>query len=55
LRSGVTNELLKLSGNSPEERERFMIWEIIGAKTLEQDFRREVGIGSRSHCLFGKE
>ena len=52
LRRGVTSECLKANGKLPVESERLMIWVITGRRTDAQSFRREVGIGSNSHCLF---
>ena len=37
------------------ESERLMILVITGTRTEAQSFRREVGIGSSSHCLLGRE
>lgn len=54
-RSGVTRDCLKTIGKLPEESERFMILVITGMRTEAQSFRREVGIGSSSHCLLGRE
>ena len=51
----MTREHLKTIGNLPVESERLIIWVITGRRTDAQSFRREVGIGSNSHCLLGSE
>jgi len=51
----VTREFLKTIGKLPEESERLIVLVITGTRTEAQSFRREVGIGSSSHCLLGKE
>jgi len=51
----VTRECLKAIGKLPVESERLIILVIIGTRTEAQSFRREVGIGSSSHCLLGRE
>ena len=38
----------------PVDRERLAMIVIIGRIVAETSFRRKVGIGSRSHCLFGE-
>jgi hypothetical protein len=53
LSRGVTKERLKSMGKLPTESERLIILVIIGTRTEEQSFKREVGIGSSSHCLLG--
>ena len=55
LRRGVTSECLKANGKLPVESERLIILVITGRRTDAQSFRREVGIGSNSHCLLGSE
>ena len=55
LKRGVTSECLKANGKLPVESERLIIWAITGRRTDAQSFRREVGIGSNSHCLLGSE
>jgi hypothetical protein len=55
LRRGDTRECLKTTGKFPVERERLIILVITGTRTEAQSFRREVGIGSSSHCLLGRE
>jgi hypothetical protein len=52
LRSGLTTEFLKDIGNIPVDRDRFMILVIEGTRRVAQSLSKEVGIGSRSHCLF---
>src|SRR6218665_3076240 len=37
------------------DSERLIIWVFTGRRTDVQSFRREVGIGSNSHCLLGSE
>ena len=44
---------LKVSGKVPEVRDRLTIDVITGASISVHCFRREVGIGSDSHCLSG--
>lgn len=51
----MTRECLKTIGKLPEESERLIILVITGTRTEAQSFRREVGIGSSSHCLLGRE
>ena len=41
-------------GKVPVDRERLTMVVIIGRIVVETSFRRKVGIGSRSHCLFGE-
>ena len=55
LRRGETRECLKTIGKLPVESERLIIIVITGTTTEAQSFRREVGIGSSSHCLLGRE
>jgi hypothetical protein len=55
LRSGVTSEFLNVDGNMPVERDKLIIFVIVGIRTEEHCLRREVGNGSRLHCLFGKD
>ena len=50
-RSGVTRDCLKCMGKVPLDRERLTMDVIIGRIVAETSFRRNVGIGSRSHCL----
>lgn len=45
---------MKFSGKLPVDSERLMIFVIIGTRAEAQSFRREVGIGSSSHCLLGR-
>ena len=45
----------KAIGKLPAESERLIILVITGRRTDVQLFRREVGIGSSSHCLLGSE
>jgi len=46
---------LNEDGKDPDERDRLMILVMVGTNAAAQSFRREVGIRSRSHCLFGSE
>ena len=50
----MTSECLKAIGKLPIESERLIILVITGGRTDAQSFRREVGIGSNSHCLLGR-
>jgi len=51
----VTKECLKRRGKFPVDRERLITLVMIGTRTDAQSFNKEVGIGSSSHCLFGRE
>ena len=42
-----------MHGKVPVDRKRLTMDVIIGRIVAETSFRRKVGIGSRSHCLFG--
>jgi len=55
LRSGETKECLKRSGKLPVDKERFIILVMMGTRIDAQSFNKEVGMGSSSHCLFGRE
>ena len=46
--------LLELHGKVSEDRERLTMVFIIGRIVAETSFRRNVAIGSRSHCLLGE-
>ena len=46
---------LKFDGNVPETSERLTMLVIVGTRTGKHFFKREVGIGSRSHCLSGED
>ena len=52
LRSRVTRDCLKCMGKVPVDREILPMVVIIGRIVVETSFRRKVGLGSRSHCLF---
>ena len=54
LRSGVTRDCLDCMGKVPVDKEKFTMVVIIGRIVAETYFRRNVGIGSRSHCLLGE-
>ena len=54
LKSGVTRDCLNCMGKVPVDRERLTMVVIIGRIVAETYFRRNVGIGSRSHCLLGE-
>ena len=51
----MTKEFLNEDGKVPEVRERLMIRVMIGVSTVAHCLSKEVGMGSRSHCLFGKD
>jgi hypothetical protein len=53
--SGVTMDCLKADGNEPVAREILTMLVIAGASTVRHFFNRDVGIGSRSHCLSGAD
>lgn len=53
LRRGETIECLKDDGKLPEDSERLTIRVMVGRRTGRHFLRSQVGIGSRSHCLFG--
>jgi hypothetical protein len=53
LSSGATTDCLKDEGKVPEDRDRLMMLVIVGARTEMDCLRRDVGIGSSSHCLVG--
>lgn len=53
MRRGVTIECLKDDGKLPEDSERLTIRVMVGRRTGRHFLRSQVGIGSRSHCLFG--
>ena len=44
---------LKDEGKVPEDRDKLTISVIVGARTDMDSLRRNVGIGSNSHCLVG--
>ena len=50
----MTRECLKAMGKLPVESDRLIILVITGTRTEAQSLRREVGIGSSSHCLLGR-
>ena len=54
LRSGLTTESLNCMGNVPVDKDRLMILVIVGTRRVAQSLSKEVGIGSRSHCLFSE-
>jgi len=45
---------LKQDGKSPADKDKLMIFAIVGARTGRHFFNREVGRGSKSHCLSGR-
>ena len=49
----MTTEFLKEDGKVPLDRDRFMIFVIVRVRRGAYCFSKEVGMGSRSHCLFG--
>ena len=54
MRSGVTRDCLKCMRKVPVDRERLTMVVIIRRIVAETSFRRKVGIGWRSYCLFGE-
>ena len=48
-------DCLKIDGNEPETRDMLTMSVMIGASMDRQSLSSDVGIGSRSHCLFGDE
>ena len=50
----MTRDCLNCMGKVPVDRERLTMVVIIGRIVAETSFRRNVGIGSRSHCLLGE-
>ena len=53
-RSGLTKECLNADGNEPVESEKLTILVIVGRRTERHCLSSQVGMGSRSHCLFGE-
>ena len=51
----MTKECLKRRGKLPVDKERLIILVMMGTRIDEQSFSKEVGIGSSSHCLFGRD
>ena len=49
----MTTDSLKDEGKVPEDRDKLTISVIVGAMTDMDSLRRNVGIGSSSHCLVG--
>ena len=45
---------LKQDGKSPIDKDKLMIFVIVGARTGRHLFNSEVGSGSKSHCLSGR-
>ena len=50
----MTVDCLKCAGNEPVASELLMIFVMVGARTDRHFFSKEVGIGSKSHCLSGE-
>ena len=50
----MTSDVLKMSGKTPEIKDKLTICVIGTNKTSKQDFNNAVGIGSRSHVLLGE-
>jgi len=50
----MTTESLNCMGNVPVDKDtcRLMILVIVGTRRAAHSLSKEVGIGSRSHCLF---
>ena len=53
LRWGWTEQCLNWSGKIPDERDKLMIFVIVGTRTEEHCLRREAGIGSRLQFVSG--
>jgi hypothetical protein len=53
--SGVTMDCLKFAGKEPVAREMLTMLVMVGARTDKHVLSKEVGIGSRSHCLLGAD
>jgi len=47
-------ECLKSKGKLPLQKERLIIFCMMGTRVDAQSFIKEVGIGSMSHCLLGR-
>ena len=54
MRSGVTRDCLNCMGKVPVDRERLTMVVIIERIVAETSFRRNVRIGSSTHCLLGE-
>jgi len=52
LRSGLMAESLNCMGNVPVDKDRLMMLVIVGTRRSAHSLSKEVGIWSRSHCLF---
>ena len=52
LRCCLTTVSFKSKGKIQVDRERLMILVIVVTRRVTQSLSKEVGIGSRSHCLF---
>ena len=50
----MTCAVLKMSGKTPEIKDKLTICVIGTNKTSKQDFNNSVGFGSRSHVLLGE-
>jgi hypothetical protein len=48
-------DCLKVDGNEPVAREELTMLVMVGASIGRHSFSSDVGIGSRSHCLFGDD
>ena len=46
---------LKFDRNVPETNDRLTMLVMVGTRTCRHFFKREVGNGSRSHCLSGED
>jgi len=51
----VTKECLKSRGKLPVDKERLIILVMMGTRIDAQSFSKEVGTGSSSHCLLGRD
>ena len=54
LSNGLTIECLKDDGKVPEVSDMLTILVMVGKRTGRHFLRSQVGMGSRSHCLFGE-
>ena len=48
-------DCLKTDGNEPVAKETLTMLVIVGARVCRHSLSSDVGIGSRSHCLFGDD
>ena len=50
----MTIDCLKHDGKLPVDSNKLMMFVIVGARTGRHFFSRDIGRGSRSHCLSGR-